>query len=272
MRPPGLPDYNQLMAVYVILSPHLDDAVFSCGGWMAQRASAGEEVRVLTICAGDPPPGPLSPFAERLHTRWRPGVAPASVRRAEDLIATGRLGALARHFDVPDAIYRKTPEGVPLYPDEAAIFGRLHPEDAELVERLGRLLSQACDSTCQVLCPLAIGGHVDHVLTRQAAERMALGLWYYRDMPYDSRGGTLPEGCAIPEGGERIVPLAPEEIEAWASAVAEYRSQLSTFWTETAQLLKELSEYHDRWGGVRLTVGMGAGSDVAGELAGGTVM
>ena len=249
------------MGVWVLLSPHLDDAVFSCGGWMAQRASAGDEVRVFTICAGDPPPGPLSDFAERLHARWGTAVAPASIRRTEDRIATGRLGALPRHLDVPDAIYRKADDGTHLYADERAIFGALHPEDQRLVDHLGTLLSQSCDTRCRIVSPLAIGGHVDHQLTREAAERLGAALWYYYDLPYASRGGRLPDGLPMPPGDVTRQPLAPEEIDAWANAAAEYRSQISSFWSDPDQLLRELIEHHDRWGGLRLLRSGGAGMD-----------
>ncbi len=253
-----LPDYNQAMGGLVVLSPHLDDAVFSCGGWMAQRASAGDEVRVLTICAGDPPAGPLSSFAEQLHLRWGTAVAPASVRRTEDRIAAGRLGALARHLDIPDAIYRTAEDGTPLYPDETAIFGALHAQDSRIVEYLGDLLSQACDASTQVVCPLAVGGHVDHQLTRGAAERLGLGLWYYYDLPYASRGGGLPAGFSMPAGEVVSLPLAHEEIEAWASAAAEYRSQIGSFWSDADHLLSELIELHDAWGGARLLLAYGS--------------
>ncbi len=246
------------MGVLVVLSPHLDDAVFSCGGWMAQHASAGDEVRVLTICAGDPPPGPLSSFAEALHLRWGTAVAPASVRRAEDRIATGRLGALARQLDIPDAIYRMAEDGTHLYREETAIFGALHADDSRIIEYLERLLSQACDASTQVVCPLAIGGHVDHQLTRKAAERLDLGLWYYYDLPYASRGGGLPDGLGMPAGEAVILPLAQEEIDAWASAAAEYRSQIGSFWSDADHLLRELIQLHDTWGGARLLLASGS--------------
>jgi len=32
--------------------------------------------------------------------------------------------------------------------------------------------------------PLAIGSHRDHVLTRTAAERLGIPLWFYADYPY----------------------------------------------------------------------------------------
>jgi len=55
---------------WVFLSPHLDDAVLSCGGFIFELIQKGERVEICTICAGDPPPGELSPLAEMLHQRW----------------------------------------------------------------------------------------------------------------------------------------------------------------------------------------------------------
>src|SRR5689334_12434287 len=78
---------------HVYLSPHLDDAALSCGGMIHQQTQAGERVVVVTLCAGGPPAGALSDFAQSLHTRWQTPVEAVAVRRAEDLAALKVLGA-----------------------------------------------------------------------------------------------------------------------------------------------------------------------------------
>ena len=50
---------------HLFLSPHYDDAVYSCGGTLASLTTAGENVTVLTVCAGSPPSDELSWFAEQ---------------------------------------------------------------------------------------------------------------------------------------------------------------------------------------------------------------
>ncbi|MFQ5421191.1 MAG: PIG-L family deacetylase, partial [Anaerolineae bacterium] len=55
----------------IYLSPHLDDAALSCGGQIFTRTSAGESVLVVTVMAGDAPPGLSSPIVEELHGRWQ---------------------------------------------------------------------------------------------------------------------------------------------------------------------------------------------------------
>ena len=39
----------------IFLSPHPDDAVLSCGGWIYQLAQDGERPIVITIFGGDRP-------------------------------------------------------------------------------------------------------------------------------------------------------------------------------------------------------------------------
>ena len=77
----------------IFLSPHADDAGLSCGGLIYQLAQAGERPIVITLFGGDPPDaGPLSDFAQSLHTRWALGAdAPAAMKIAPPAIAWGRI-------------------------------------------------------------------------------------------------------------------------------------------------------------------------------------
>src|SRR5512139_3118661 len=77
---------------WIYLSPHLDDAALSCGGLIWEQVHAGDTVSVWTICAGDPPNGSLSPFAEALHARWQSGIEAAVLRREEDVTSCLLLG------------------------------------------------------------------------------------------------------------------------------------------------------------------------------------
>ena len=253
------------MAVHFYLSPHLDDAVLSCGGLIASQVAGGEGVIVLTVCAGDPGPGPHSEFAQSLHARWGGGSSLIGDRRTEDRMACGRLGASVVHFDLRDAVYRRGPAGEVLYPSEEAIFAAPHPFETVLVESLAVRLAGAFPTNARVYCPSAIGGHVDHRLTRAAAERVGWGLWYYRDFPYAARGGTLPPDLPSPAGDEVVFPLSAEEVQAWAAAISEYPSQLSTFWPDVYTLYQELRAFHDRAGGIRLVGERGRASPVAGS-------
>ncbi len=240
------------MPSHLYLSPHLDDAVISCGGLIAQQTAAGEPVSVLTVCAGDAPPGPLSSFAQELRTRWGEAEGPIASRRAEDRVACGRLDASVIHLDIPDAVYRRGEGGEVLYPSEQAVFSLIHPQEADLALRLTHLIKEAHPTATRLYCPMAIGGHVDHRITRRAAEHLDRQLWYYQDLPYAARGESIPPDLGLPSGIEATWPLSLGEIDAWAAAVATYRSQLSTFWSDVAALHRELRDFHDAGGGIRM--------------------
>lgn len=251
---------------WIYLSPHLDDAALSCGGIIAQQTMNGMTVEIWTICAGDPPPGPFSPFAEELHARWQFGREAVARRRQEDLLSCARLSAVPRHLPIPDCIYRQkgqndldlaTPfQPAPnaeemryLYPDQEAIFAALHPLDEELARQLARRLSQMLPPEAEMVCPLTLGGHVDHQLTRMAAEMLDCPLWYYADYPYAVQ---RPEELAALEASgwqAHHFPLSPAALEAWMQAVAAHQSQISTFWPDLDAMRAAIQAYHDLFQG-----------------------
>lgn len=238
------------MPNHIYLSPHLDDAVFSCGGLIFQQASRGEEVLVLTICAGDPPLEGLSDYAHELHERWEEGESPVASRRTEDQNACLVLGAGYEHLEVQDAIYRVSSGGKHLYPSMAATFGEVDEEEFDLVERITARIAALIQGRTNLYVPTCFGGHIDHRLTRMAAEGLEVPLQYFRDLPYAGRGMPLPEEMENPQGEEIIHPTSPNEATVWVRAMLEYKSQLSTFWEDDASVTSEVNYLLKQWGGI----------------------
>lgn len=230
------------MTDHIFLSAHLDDAVYSCGALIHAQARSGEQVIVITAFAGDPPAGALSGFAQELHQRWGAGQGAVEERRQEDSAACTVLGARPVHLHLPEAVYRKGADGAWLYPDEAAIFGPPAAGDKPAALALSVSLAKACPPEVEVYAPLGIGGHVDHRLLRRAAERLGRPLCFYGDQPYASAGAGLAEGVEVPTGREIILPVAPDDLEAWRAASMCYRSQFSTFWKDEAELKTHLAK------------------------------
>jgi LmbE family N-acetylglucosaminyl deacetylase len=222
---------------------------------------------VVTFCTGNPPSGPLSPFAQSIHERWaataegEPGLpaAPAEVvalRRQEDLDALSDLGVEAVHLDVPDCIYRFNPStNWPMYTTEAALFGPLHPSESSLIRRVAGKLTTLLRGFGRhhLYVPLGIGQHVDHQLTRKAAESTGGIYAYYEDFPYVVREGDRWPNLRSPVLEGR--PLSPElmrltepNLDAWINATARYESQLSTFWADRAAMASALMHHADRSG------------------------
>ena len=238
------------MVQHIYLSPHLDDAVFSCGGLIFQQTQQGDEVLILTICAGEPPPGELSELAQELHERWDEAESPVQTRRREDEEACRRLGATLTHIGIPDAIYRVDDQGKHLYTNVEMIFGPVESVEAVLIENTADLISDALQPDARLYVPLCFGGHVDHRLTRLAAERLGVQLCYYRDLPYAARGRHIPQQFALPEGKSDIHKLELIEIETWVNAMMDYRSQISTFWPNKESVIAEIGSFLQEWGGI----------------------
>lgn len=238
---------------WVYLSPHLDDAALSCGGLIWEQASRGDDVRIITICAGDQPAGAISPFAESLHRRWKAGALAISQRRREDRLSAQILGAGYEHLSLPDCIYRQDKaSGEYLYPTEESLFGSLHPAEAELVAALGKELAEIVPREAQLVCPLTLGGHVDHKLTRNAAEALGHDLWYYADFPYTLKEAQFLQQYLRAGWWWQIHPISANGLTAWQDAVAAHTSQISTFWPHMDAMRAELAAYLEQQGGIRL--------------------
>jgi LmbE family N-acetylglucosaminyl deacetylase len=224
---------------HVYLSPHLDDAVLSCGASIHRQAAAGKPVLVITFFAGEAGVDmPLSPFALVQHEYWGNAPQPMALRCAEDMAALTLLGAEARHLDYLDAVYRVGSHGQWLYTDLSALLGDVHPEDPLLAEGGGPLADRLLEviptgDQAMVYAPLGVGRHVDHQLVHAAARAFldkGYPLAFYEDYPYAERAGAL-ETALIAAGAEHwpaeARPLDAEDLAAKVSALAYYRTQMS---------------------------------------------
>ena len=240
----------------IYLSPHLDDAALSCGGQIYEQSRSGKSVLVVTLFAGDPPPGLTSTLVSDLHRRWGLGKDAAAIRRDEDRKAAEVLGFEPVHFEFADCIYRHEPMTLAsLYPTVKSIFGEIKLAEADLVAELaGRLAGLA--GADRIHAPLAVGHHVDHQLVRLAAERQfGSRLSYYEDYPYVARFFKLTRALARPWSWRcDTVALSDEALRARVEAIACYASQLGPVYADRDDLEKQVRAYARKVGGERLWV------------------
>ena len=238
------------------LSPHLDDAVLSCGGRIWQETQSGREVLVVTVFTGDPPADAnLTSFAQELHDDWELGHRAPRHRRAEDRVALETLGAEALHWEFLDCIYRVDSTGENLYGDGDALWGPIHPADSEridaIVHQIERLIADRDPEI--VVAPLGVGRHVDHRIVRQAAQQtmatQADGeLIFFEDYPYADEPEAVSQAL---EGGSyesEIVHLGEEALERKTNAIAQYRSQISMLFEDLDEMVERTRAYASRVG------------------------
>jgi LmbE family N-acetylglucosaminyl deacetylase len=237
--------------VYVFISPHLDDTVLSCGGLIHQLTSAGERVINVTVITADQPDDvPLTWLARRNHAAWQLGDRPFAQRRIEDANAAAILGMESVHLGMLDAIYRRDADGHPLYTTNTVrvpvhSFDRSHFVP-EIRQRLSEVFQRYDDRLINLLCPLSIGMHVDHVIVRSAVGELrgSHHIAYYEDYPYADWPGA-DSSRALVQGNaaswrEKVILLEPEDIIARIAAAACYTSQLRGLFPSDAERLQEI--------------------------------
>jgi len=229
---------------WIFLSPHYDDVVFSCGGGIWELRQAGQEVEVWTICGGHPSEQiNFSPYIQTLHRRWGLGQQAVALREAEDTQALAVLQVKGISFPIPDCIYRTSRNGQFLYNSDESLFGNLHSDDFAFVQTLSEQLTQKTPAGSRLICPLGIGNHVDHQLTRLAAERSGLPLWYYAEIPYIFRHPDWQNEFLEAIFPAQSIPISEAGFKHWLQAVCAYRSQISTFWDSLEALQQAFASH-----------------------------
>ncbi|MEU1185635.1 PIG-L family deacetylase [Streptomyces sp. NPDC005820] len=175
MAPPAAPA-EPVTPAPVIVSPHPDDAALALGGTVARRGGRILDVFSVETWTKDP----------------YYAVRPELTRRlllAEEAVAARVLGARVELLGFVDAADRdRRREG--FFADPAWSDG-FAGEEPELFGAVTARLATALEGADAVCAPLGVGGHVDHLVCREAVLALARGgrlggarLVFYEDQPY----------------------------------------------------------------------------------------
>ena len=236
------------------LSPHLDDAALSCGGYLASRASAGAKILIYTVAAAGPTgQTPITEYARRFMERCGLTADGGALRRAEDAAACAVMGVAYRHGDMLESIFRTNPvTGSIFYPDHKQVFGPPVPEEDGVPDRLAAQF-RALPSAREILAPLSVGGHVDHRLVRAAAERcFGSRLRYYEDYPYAGKWLAVWKRTRPRKAWRvQVFALDAQAQEARLNALDCYASQVAILFGNRPAMIKHTLRYVRRAGGER---------------------
>lgn len=182
------------------ISPHFDDAALSAASLMRYLVKSGVRVTVVNIFThpGTVSHQTLSAKKYVSSTGFSDPVKLYSARQSEDYQALSRLGVQVVNLDLTEALWRRRELPAPLFPLSRflpeidhiyplyrwhIIRGVISPHDQPTVVRLTDKLAKIIPARAVVFCPLGIGGHVDHVLTRVVCDRLFKPI-YWLDQPY----------------------------------------------------------------------------------------
>lgn len=233
------------MPLALALSPHLDDAAFSCGGTLARLAASGWRVVMATLFTESVPNPQGFALACQLDKGLPPEVDYMALRRAEDEAAARALG-IAPPVHLP---FREAPHRG--YASAAELFAGPRVDDgvvADLTPALADLIGARMPDL--VLAPQAIGGHVDHVQMVRAFRETgsAAPILWWRDYPYTVRSAEpkQPLGPLFADLPEIAVALTAEDAVRKRDACAAYGTQIGFQFGGRAGLERRLAEEGNR--------------------------
>lgn len=261
----------------IILSPHLDDGVWSCGGLISLLAQSGSTVDLITVYSGNPADTGL-PKLQKAELRSKGSI---ETRKKEDLAALAILGANAVWWDFPTRLLRKPwlknrldVFQVPVGPTimRESNYERLEAKVSDLIQT---------DSHAILLCPLGAGHMYDHVelFTACVTSGYRLGhldkMFFYEDSYAILTGarkrhfllkdriwnrGSAPQNTSLwwramgmvmtrAASNSDIKTCIPEQLQnaKWAVATVEIASQFEKKMNSLAQYESQMSQF----GGMR---------------------
>lgn len=220
----------------IVLSPHADDAALSVGGLM-QKAGFRSLIHILTL------------FGRSNYLRstgfekdWQ---LVTERRKREDVAFATRIGAKLSYLDFPEAALRL-----------GSSFGRIFVDGSqaqmsiprELMAKVRQVVERAKPQL--LFSPLGLGGHRDHLITRNLAQtigrRQNIPLVYYEDLPYATE---LSERKLLKHVRSLNSKLRPayvsieSELESKLDNLTLYRSQIGIEEMEAVDL--HAKRWHD---------------------------
>lgn len=188
----------------VFISPHLDDAVFSAGGLILELAEK-TDVSIVTLFTKPESSTNTLSAKKFLKISGYPKSQEKlfAERKEEDTRACKIVGVKCIHLGFTDAMWRKKdkvgmigklfgnifPEINHLYPfyrlnvisgkpakGDLATITQIKNNIASLVKEIGEAV---------VFCPLGVGNHVDHIITRDICAEIFPRAIFWTDFPYN---------------------------------------------------------------------------------------
>jgi len=226
----------------VVLSPHFDDAVLSCGAWLEGHPGSV----VATVCSGRPGLG-VAPHEWDAKSGFPSGNAASAARRAEDAAALALLGASQHTLGFLDGDYRE-------------VTGHCHEDGSvrgPFKDALAEAICELVDALDPQLlvCPMGLL-HRDHIATTEAAwstlrARPDRPLVAYVELPY-----AITDPAWLEEAQDRLrssglhsceYPIEQYSTKSKEEAFACYESQLEQLGWVNPQLGEVLQPGAERF-------------------------
>ncbi len=221
---------------FILVSPHLDDAVLSASSLINKLTEANLKTEVITVfTAGD-----LAPYTPQgkdflRQTGFNNPKDLFGVFKKEDTAAMKNLGINFSHLDFIDAAFRKDKKGSNIYLDSQKQFsGIVSGKDSHLIKELaGKIKKHVVNREgVTFFVPLGVGGHVDHVIVRKAVESLKRPVIYWEDYPYNTNPFSVRSFFAQNNKYRLLFKLKKENSSAKQKFIRTYKSQMKVLFPD----------------------------------------
>lgn len=239
--------YKKIVSKYerfLFISPHLDDAVLSCGQFLPELAKLKKSVTVVTVFT-KASAKTISPQAKSFLKKC--GAVSAIKffrnRKKEDTAALHYLHVNSKHLNFIDAAWRLDKDKRPIYANENIQFsGTIKSADKSTVLRIRSQLNKLIANNKQtlLLCPLGIGGHADHVIIKEVIKKIPGPKLFWEDYPYNTNKKLVADFLSHHKFVHRAFRFYGFDFRKKETAIRLYSSQIKSLFP--ANKIPHLSE------------------------------
>lgn len=216
---------TSVVNVILVLSPHLDDAAFSVGPFLAKFSNRARIIVATAFTKSE-----LNPSDFALACQLDKGLSAETdymaIRRKEDIEWSRRIGAEVVHGPFAEAPHRG-------YQSAKELFGSVLESD-KLKYSLTSWLKDLdlIFNPKIILCPIGVGNHVDHLWIHKVARHSfdsKLPLLFFKDQPYSSKLDSFHTEDYFINGNtwEKIkVPYSKNSVNIAKVAAEAYQTQI----------------------------------------------
>lgn len=169
----------------VILSPHMDDAVLSLGQHIVNWQKKNKKIKIITVMTsfGNDEEMPLYSKKYISSSGFKSVKDFSKARVREDVEVMKNLRVKHEHWGFIDAGFRRNDRGS-TYPTRRDLFNnKISKSDHKIVVEISKKIAKQKSKI--ILIPAGVGGHVDHLIVKKAAEKASkINRLSYLESPY----------------------------------------------------------------------------------------
>lgn len=248
---------------HIFFSPHLDDAVLSCGGLIAGLKNKSSTL-VVSIFS-DVGQGTTSEFGEMFINTcgYKNGFSLIRERKIEEKRAAEKLGYDFLFLDFPDAFFRferKIFSKKYFYDSRKTLFGKLDEKDkliiAVIKKRLKDIIKKIFTKDGRLYFPLTVGNHIDHQIINKIGYSFLLEkfvsnkrTYFYEDFPYIARAtdrDRLRNG--LQEKGLKLKKelISKKNLQLKYESILAYQSQIECLFESKDKFMKLFLSFYQK--------------------------